>query len=110
MSVARSSSADIVIALQAQIGNLTGRVPVSRNVKYLENRLADLRKRVTEGGNVHASSSPAIVMSVSMTSAARDATGRMADNQRINASALVRAALSEYAQRHGMADECKHFE
>lgn len=105
------ASEDVIVTLQAQISRLTGRVPVSRNVEYLQRRLADLRKKEADGEPTAApSSAPAVPTSVSMTVAARDALGRMADAQRIDRSSLVRAALSEYAQRHGMPDECQHFE
>lgn len=89
-----------VAQLQKEIAKLTGRVPVSTNRRYLEQRLHMLQQRAEDGHSDVADPSPSVVMSISMPSSVKDALAAMADRERIPISRLVRRALAEYAASH----------
>lgn len=106
----QARAVDVVTSLQAQISRFTGRVPVSRNVRYLEMRLADLERRNKAGESTFTAARGATrVVSISLTERADAALERMTTTTRLGRSALVRAALSEYAIHHNMHAEADCF-
>jgi hypothetical protein len=92
-----------VLQMRRDIAAITGRLPASYNRRYLQIRLASLRRgevpaRVSSPGRSHASS-----VSVSMTDERRDLVARLAAKASLNLSQLVARAIDEYAVNHGHA-------
>ena len=97
--------------LRIAISRLTGRLPVSMNRRYLEQRLSDLKKRKDAGEDVHHDNGePSAPISLSMTRLVRDMLARLADDAKVSASEIVRRALVEYARTHGRKADARHVE
>lgn len=100
--------------LKARIQEHTGRVPVSNDPEKLAAKLAELDRRKADGVAAEreytTAADPTVVLAVSMHQSAKAATVRIAGGERLPVSALVRAALREFAQKRGYKDELQHFE
>jgi HEPN domain-containing protein len=91
-----------IAELKVAIAKITGREPVSRDLRYLRDRIKDLKEMKREGAPVAAELPRGqVVMSISMHGEAKDAAVALAQAQKLGFSALVRAALAEYARTRG---------
>lgn len=93
--------------LAVEIQRLTGRWPVSKDPRYLRNRLASLRRRSKGGEDLVKPDSDTLITSVSMSRQAKDAIGRILDKRGIGMSALFRRAIAEWAARNSFRDEAR---
>ncbi len=110
MPKAHEESAKALAKIRTQVAKLSGRVPVSRDIAYLTNRLADMKKAKALGEDVrHRYGHASVITSVSMPAPARDSMLRMASGELMNVSELVRVALGEWAKRNGYGDEVDNF-
>jgi radical SAM superfamily enzyme YgiQ (UPF0313 family) len=88
--------------LREEIRKLTNRIPTSQDATYLTNRLADLKAAKKAGEDVKKHyAQPNSILNASMPASCRAAVKRMAEDDGIGVSELVRLALGEYAKKHG---------
>jgi predicted DNA binding CopG/RHH family protein len=91
-----------VTELHAEIRKLTGRSPLSRNLEYLMARLADLIAAKRSGEDVRKHyAEPQSILNTSMPARQHAAVKKMAADDGLNVSELVRLALADYAKKHG---------
>ncbi len=96
--------------VSAAIERLTGRRPISRNLRYLTNRLADLRAEDDAGHDVRRKAGMGSqIMSLSMPKVASETLERILRTERIGASELIRRALASWAKENGYEDDAAAF-
>lgn len=91
--------------LVKKITKLTGRAPVSREARYLEQRLASIEKRKAAGEDVRRKPAGTSVISASMPVAAHTAFEKLMEREKCGASALIVKALAFYAASNGYRTE-----
>lgn len=91
------SASKTIEQLQNEIGELTGRVSVSKSREFLERRVAELRAAKRSGTDTRAK---VALVSVSMSYEARDALAEFAEAKGLTFTKLGRAALVEYFNNH----------
>jgi hypothetical protein len=88
--------------MKRQIAALTkGRPPASSNRRYLQIRLAELRRGVKVPTKRDENSGRAVPLTISMGVNRLALLDKMCSKSGLHASKLVRKALDEYAVRHG---------
>lgn len=96
---------DDVAQMKKDIAELTGRLPVSNERRYLQIRLADLRRRPKDE-LPHRKRDHAVPMTVSLGTKRVALAEKMRQRGGFQSmSQLVRKALDEYAVRNGFAVE-----
>jgi cell division septum initiation protein DivIVA len=96
-----------VDSLRATITKMTGRTPVSRDPRYLEQRLASLEKRKAAGEDIRRKPPGTSVISASMPVEAGKAFDRIVEREKVGASDIVRRALAYWAAGNGYAAEAR---
>lgn len=94
-----------VSELVKKIAKLTGREPVSREARYLEQRLASIEKRKANGEDVRRKPAGTSVVSASMPIEAATAFEKLMEREKCGASALIVKALAYYALGNGYKSE-----
>lgn len=94
-----------VSELVKKIAKLTGREPVSREARYLEQRLASIEKRKAAGEDVRRKPAGTSVISASMPVAAATAFEKLMEREKCGASALIVKALALWALENGYPHE-----
>ena len=91
-----------VAELHQEIRKLTGRSPLSRNLEYLVARLGDLVAAKKSGEDVRKHyAEPQSILNTSMPARQHAAVKKMAADDGLNISELVRLALADYAKKRG---------
>jgi hypothetical protein len=109
--VSAREAADVEVdQLRRTITKLTGRTCMSRDLRYLRDRVSDLTRRKAAGEDVRQRlairRSP---LSIYLADAANTALMSMTERAKLGASALVREALREYADSRGWTREAAAF-
>lgn len=104
--------ADRIATLRAQITRLTGRITISRDLAYLEQRLASLKKRKAEGGRMPntKSADPSAVVSASLTKKRRELLARICKEHKVGVSAIIRDAFDSWCKSNGYKLEIEHIQ
>lgn len=102
-------SADRISFLRERISKLTGRVTVSRDLKYLEERYTALKQAKADGKRTtSARPDPSAVVAASLTRARVQLLLRMCKEQRRGISAIMRDAFDAFARGNGYKVEIEH--
>jgi hypothetical protein len=98
--------------LRAQITRFTGRVTVSRDLTYLEQRLASLKKSKADGKRMPTKPGqrpdPSAFVGVSLTEKRRELLLRVCKERKTGASAIMREAFDAWATSNGYRTEIAH--
>ncbi len=102
--------AERITHLRTQITKLTGRVTISRDLPYLEQRYASLRKAKADGKRMPnaARPDPSSVVSVSLTRKRTQLLARICKERKVGASAVVKEAFDAWAKTNGYRTEIEH--
>lgn len=99
-----------VTKLRKEIERLTGRVVVSRDVTYLRQRVADLKKRKASGKRMPNAKRPDVssVVSVSLTKLRTKLLADICKKKKEGVSAVLRDAFDEWCRGNGYRAEIEH--
>lgn len=98
---ARAREPSDLAAMRTEIVKLTGRACVSTNRRYLQIRLAALKRTALDPKPVRPHAGDAAPVSVSLGGMRRDLLDRLCMRASMSTSALIRRAFDEYAIKQG---------
>lgn len=98
---ARARDSSDLAAMRAEISKITGRSCVSTNRRYLQIRLAALKRTALDPEPARPHAGDAAPVSVSLGGMRRDLLGRLCARASMSTSALIRRAFDEYAVKQG---------